>query len=91
MFGFFEKKVALPTDNAYSVLNKELERLHTLFTYAYKNGQSKDNLNIYWSRIKELQEALFLALEKQPAHSQDIKDLQDTVAEILLLTDTDSK
>lgn len=86
---FFNKKPE-KQDNVYSVLNKELERLHSLFNSAFKE-RNENNVSIFWGRIKSLQDALLEALEKQPAHSQDIKDLQDTVAEILLLTDTDPK
>ena len=88
MFGF--KKTIERDDNVYTLLNKELERMHGLLERSMK-GSSEANTKIFWSIIKDLQEAMLKALEKQPAHSQDIKDLQDTVAEILLLTDTDSK
>ena len=89
------KKQASPKpvhENAYSVLNKELERLHILFSTQFSNGSgSEKNLNAYWNRITSMQDALLQALEKQPAHSKDIRDLQETVAELLLLTNTESK
>lgn len=86
----FSKKIIERDDNVYTVLNKELERLYALLDRSMKGG-NKDNTTVFWNKIKELQAEMVKALEKQPANSQDIKDLQDTVAEILLLTDTDSK
>jgi len=52
-----------------------------------ENAGDVKNMNIYWNKVNELQDALLRALEKQPLHSDEIKDLQETVAEILLLSD----
>lgn len=88
---FFKKKQERKEpDNAYALLNKELERMWRQFDAA-KAGTSADNMNIFWNRIKELQDAMLEALEKQPAHAEQISDLQNTVAEMLLLTETESR
>lgn len=92
MFGFLKKKQEVRVnENVYTVLNKELERMHSLLRNEFGRSSDANNVNIWWKNIQSLQEALLEALEKQPTHEHHIKDLQDTVAEILLLTNTDSK
>jgi hypothetical protein len=86
-----EKKPEPIYENAYSLLNKELERMHKLFQAQYDAGGSEKNLNAFWNKICELQQALLEALKNQPAHAEEIKDLQNTVAEILLLAQTESR
>lgn len=92
MLNLFTKKKEEPEiNNVYALLDKELHRMHSLFNYHYQSGSSKTNLKIFYDRIRELQDAMLQALEKQPANDQQIKDLQNTVAEIILLTETESK
>jgi hypothetical protein len=88
---FKKKKVEPKYENAYSLLNKELERMHHMFYSEFGKSSDAKNINIFWNRIIELQDALLKALEKHPTSADQIKDLQETVAEMLLLTDTESK
>lgn len=87
-----KKKVEPVYENAYSLLNKELSRMHELFREQLNiGGSSEKNLNVFWTKINNMQDAMIKALEKQPAHAEEICDLQNTVAEILLLSQTESK
>jgi uncharacterized protein with gpF-like domain len=70
--------------NVYTVLNNELIRLHS-FMKANMESRNADNATIIFRRIEKIQDALLEALEKQPSHDEAIKDLQQTVAEMLLL------
>jgi hypothetical protein len=86
-----ESKVTkLKYDNIYTVLNDELQRLHNFVNSSMKTGNA-DNATVTFRRIEAIQDALFLALKQQPASADQIRDLQETVAEMLLLTDTESK
>lgn len=82
-----EVKADITYENVYSVLNKEIERLYKFMS------SSKNELNVQeaWRRITAIQNALIEALKDQPAHDKSIKDLQETVAELLLLTETESR
>lgn len=85
MFGWFKKKQSTkkPQDNIYTVLNAELARMHSLIQSSLAN--SGENVNIFYTRIKDIQDAILEALEKQPSHHNEIVDLQETVSELILL------
>jgi hypothetical protein len=85
-----QPKVKPKFDNVYTVLNDELQRLHNFVNSSMKTGNA-DNATVTFRRIEAIQDALFLALAKQPTSADQIRDLQETVAEMLLLTDTESK
>ena len=87
---WFKKKKEHKIDNIYTILNKELERLHQ-FVNRSMDTNNADNATIIFRRIDKIQDALLEALEKQPANAEQIRDLQETVAEMLLLTNTESK
>lgn len=91
MFNFFQTKpkAIVKPDNLYTVLNDELERLHKFFQDSVND--SANNANIAFARIKEIQDVLLETLKKQPTSDAEIKDLQSTVTELLLHTNTDSK
>lgn len=84
---FFNKKEQ-QGESVYSVIDKELSRLYDML---YKfNGNNEHNVQVVWKRIEGFQDALLQALSKQPSHDEAIKDLQDTVTE-MLLTGTQSE
>lgn len=72
------------TDNVYSLMNEELERMHQLMQSSLGNA-SKDNVNIFYRRIQDLQDKMVEALEKQPLHADTLKDIQDTLTDTILL------
>ncbi len=73
-------------DNIYTILNDELARMHDRMS----RESNVENVNIWWNKVKEIQDALLEALKSQPSHHDEIKDLQDTLSD-LILTGTDSK
>lgn len=92
MWTFFKKENNNTTenlkeapDNVYTVLNDELDRLHEQLVKLMAN---KSNAQTIWKRIELFQDAALEALKKQPTHGQEIRDLQDTVSEMLLLGNT---
>lgn len=91
MSWFSKKEIKQPQDNIYTVINKELARLHkqmqqSMGTYHQPNkDNTNDNATLFLRRIEKLEDALLEALEKQPSHHEEIKDLQETVADIVLL------
>jgi hypothetical protein len=40
------------------LLNEELQRVHSIFNHARKNYDSASNLQIYWTKINELQKEI---------------------------------
>lgn len=75
-------------DNVYTVINKELDRLYKFANKCTPDGTA---LNDVWQRIKLLQDALIVAAEKQPNDAEIIKDLQDTVADLVLVGDKNNE
>lgn len=73
-------------DNLYTVLNDELNRLHSLFLYAFKNGHGVENLNIFWKKLQEIQNILTVSAEKGMTEDvqKQLHDLQSTVGDIML-------
>ena len=84
---FWAKKEEQP-DNLFGLLNAELKRLHKIQQNEAKSGRTQDS-KATWQRIVKLQNALLLIAEKQPAHDEEIKDIQETLAEMLLLGNDD--
>jgi prefoldin subunit 5 len=82
-----EVKADITYENVYSVLNKEIERLYKFIS----TTKNEVNVQEAWRRITAIQNALIEALKDQPAHDKSIKDLQETVTELLLLTGTESR
>ena len=89
MFGLFKRKREVTPHNVYAVLNEELLRLHDNMLTSIKcsSHAAESNAQTYWRRIGKLHEALIKALEQQPSHDESIKDLQDTVSELIMLGD----
>ena len=75
------------TNNVYALLDKELERLHGEMN---SNEWTGDALTDIFRRIKAIEDAVLEALKSQPSHDEQIKDLQETVTD-MILTGTESK
>lgn len=95
MFWFKKKaiqkdiKIILEESNSLTVLNAELSRMHDLLRSALREGQSKNNLTIWWNNIHSLQSKLLETLDKQsdPDLAKKVKDLQDHILDQLILED----
>jgi len=83
MFGWLKKEKAKVPDNIYSVLDNELSRLWSQFNKADQKG-NVDNMNAFYTVIKGIHEGLQSALKKQPTSDEQLKDLQDSVADLYL-------
>lgn len=90
MFGWFKKKT---NDNIYTVLNDELKRLHEFLNLVYKGPKNSDvnNAAPTFARITKIQDTLIETLKKQPTSDEQIKDLQDSVADLYLAGNDDDK
>lgn len=87
MFTFFKKEnTKKPPDNVYTAINEELKRLHEQLLKLMVN---ESNGQTIWKRIELFQDVLMEMAKKQPSHHEEIKDLQNTVSEMLLLGDSD--
>lgn len=92
MFGWFkEKEVVDMPDNIYTTLNDELERMHYMLKNQMHAKQKEgNNAQTLYTQIEKIQNALLRTLAKQPTSEEQLKDLQDSVAD-LYLTGTESK
>lgn len=84
-----KKPLPLTITNIYSLLNQELIRLNSHLNKAMNNG-NKNNVKVFDNRITDIHDRLFKILDEQPISSEQLKDLQDSVAD-LYLTGTESK
>ena len=82
---FFKKKTKVNSDNVYTVINAELDRLHKFMNNSVHSNQN--NAQLAFDQILEYKKAILKALEKQSLHADEIKDLQDTVTDLILLND----
>lgn len=88
-----ERKVENVTNNyeedtAFTVLNKELERMHSLFIHEYgRIGGNHENATLFFHTIEKLQKALLLTLEKGATEDvqKQLRDLQNTVTDSIIL------
>jgi hypothetical protein len=84
----FGKKDQNQEPNLYWLINKEMERLYGLIS---DTSQTKGNVQAAWRELEEIRDQLKESLKKAPTSEEQIKDLQSTVTELLLHTNTDSK
>jgi hypothetical protein len=89
MFGFSKRKQAVESApvrkivNAYYVLDRELERMHTLLDRFGKRNEG--NAQELYTRIKLMQETLLESVKNGD------EKLQEKIAEFALTGDPDSK
>jgi len=71
----------------YTALSSELDRMHALFnSERERRGNTENNLNVYWNRIKEIQDILLECAKKGADEDLQAKveDLQKHAAESIL-------
>jgi len=87
--------------NAAWLINEELNRMHTLFNKCMNTRCIDDatfkvvnfNLNIYWTKIQELQKKMVEYVAKAPDHDmqKSILDIQSELVDKIVLGDGDPK
>lgn len=79
-------------DNLFTVLNSELERLHKLLELSLKHIKNEDNIQSIYKRIKELQQVLIEAAEKNSTEciQKELASLKSDVADLALLGNNES-
>jgi len=70
------------SNNVYTVLNDELHRMHNFMRNRCK--PNSEATNTAFNRIVLLQDALIQASQNQPNDAEVLKDLQETVADMVL-------
>ena len=85
MFWSKKPKIQPKVANAFWVLDRELERMHTLFREAFRAGsrQSESNAGLYWKQLQEMQKVVM-----ECAKESDAK-LHEKIAEFALAGSTD--
>lgn len=72
-------------NNIYTVINSELARVH----HRFATTSGEQNLNVFWNRIKEIQDKVIDTLEKQPHSDYELRKLQDQIADLYLTGEND--